>query len=137
MTEEQEKKIEEYAKYKFIVYAKFSIEDDIHYPIMCENVSASKLLKDSLLLEGVLAMQDQSYKTFKINSVHVKHDNIFYLCSGEYDIEELKRLTEERNSQLNPDVSASEEVEDTTEEYSSTTTPTTTEEDSTTESTGE
>lgn len=76
--------------YKYIVYTKFSMEDEQYYPCMCSELEKSKLLDNSLVLNNIYALRDTTFKEFKIKYLHILKENILYICEGDYTEEDLK-----------------------------------------------
>ena len=95
--------------YRFIVYARFTSEDKNYYPCLCEKISKSQLMKDTLLLHNVYALQDRVYQSFKMNKLYVRTENIMYICEGKIDLNNID-ITEEQD--LIEDELVTEEKED-------------------------
>jgi len=73
--------------YKYIVYTKFNIVDNIYYPCMCKEIGDSNIIDDTLLLIDVFAIKDSTFKNFSVESLHVRKENVLYICQGEYNVD--------------------------------------------------
>lgn len=103
----------DFSIYKFIVYARFTCNDQIYYPCLCEQLTKSNLMKDTLLLHNVYALQDTVYNNFRIKNLSVRTENIMYICEGEINFnqddntfvvnEDKKDLTEDKLTLINKD----------------------------------
>lgn len=103
----------EFSKYKYIVYARFTSKDNVYYPCLCENLTKSDLMKDTVLLHNVYALQDTVYNNFRIKNLSVRSENIMYICEGEIIFnednntvivnEDKKDLTEDKLTLINKD----------------------------------
>jgi hypothetical protein len=77
--------------YKYIVYTKFNVKDNIYYPCMCKEIKNSHIIEDCILLEQVYGIKDSAYAHFKVESLHIRKENVLYICEGEYVKDELQK----------------------------------------------
>ena len=81
--------MEESKEYKYILYTKFNVQDNIYYPCMCVSLEKGRLLDDSFKLIGVLGIRDNIFTKFEVESIHVKKENVLYVLEGSYKEQEL------------------------------------------------
>ena len=92
--------------YKYIVYTRFNMKDNIFYPCMCANIANGTLLKDSFKLIDLYGIVDSTYSHFEMDSMTVRKENILYIAEGEY--------TKKVLNELNP---KQENLEDSSEDF--------------------
>ena len=78
--------------YKYIVYTRFNMKDNIFYPCMCGTLLNGKLLKDSYKLVDLYGIVDSTYSYFEMESMTIRRENILYIAEGEYTIDALSSL---------------------------------------------
>lgn len=78
--------------YKYIVYTRFNLKDNIFYPCMCETLSDGTILNDSLVLNNVYGLKDSAFKNFVVKKIMIRKENILYISEGEYIEEDLDQL---------------------------------------------
>lgn len=70
--------------YKYIVYTKFNVKDNIYFPCMCKEIKDCEFIEENILLVDVFAIKDSTFQNFKVQSLHVRKENVLYICEGEY-----------------------------------------------------
>lgn len=78
--------------YKYIVYTRFNLQDNIFYPCMCETIDNGTVLEDSLILSNVYGLRDSAFKKFVVKKIMIRKENILYISEGEYIEEDLEQF---------------------------------------------
>lgn len=90
--------MEETKEYKYILYTKFNVQDNIYYPCMCERLENGRLLDESFKLIGVLGIRDNIFTKFEVESIHIQKENVLYILEGSYIEEDLNEYTQVEQS---------------------------------------